>query len=82
MEESFDGVVDKGKDNSDTIEVQEISSSEENQVQGRVGYSGRQFVFLDLLEVQFREGMEPISDLNDIVELEQIGHLGVRVLGP
>jgi hypothetical protein len=36
----------------------------------------------NLLEVELRVDMEPISDLNDVEELEHEGHVGVRDIPP
>lgn len=64
--------------------LQDIGGSEEDQVERGVDESGTSFLSLDLLKVHLRILVQPVGDLNDKVELEEVGHLHVPggVLAP
>lgn len=82
MEQGFNSIVDDGQDESDSIQVEDVGHGEEEEIESGVGDSCIDLILLHFLKVQLREGVDPVTDLDDEVELEQMGHFKMRVTGP
>merc|ERR1719147_135080 len=63
-------------------QAEDISSKNENQVEGGILDFRGHVLLLGLLEIQLREDMEPVGDLDDEEELEEEGHVVVRIAIP
>ena len=82
MKYSFSEVLQNQQAQGDSGEGEEIGRTNKKQIQSGILNPGWHVFTLDLLEVQFGEDMEPVSNLNDVKELEHKSHLAVWITFP
>lgn len=82
MSNEFAEVVQSQQHDCDATIGEEVEEADNCRASNRVLDLGRLFVLLDLLEVQFREHVQVIRELNDEVQLVQEAHRVVRIVRP
>lgn len=79
MEKRLREIVDDQKNQSQPRESEEISTHDEGKVEDSILDPWWHVFLLDLLKVKLGKDVEPVRDLNDEEELEEEGHIVVRV---
>lgn len=82
VEEQLHKVMQDQQDQTQTVQVEDVSSSNVEQVERDVDKLTWDILLLGLLEVEFRESMEPVAQLTNEVKLHLEWHEGVRISLP
>ena len=82
MENSFSEILENQETEGNSCIGKEVCSSNKQQVKtGVLNSRGHLFAF-DLLEIEFGENVEPVSNLHNVEKFEHEGHLAVRIAFP